>query len=126
MSNALEERGGLQKTSAGHAPCIYVVNVGDLSVTQDVVSVTHGLVSVTLEEAANGDCRSCSPTCVDHSHPVGFTVRIAADLCVLSVVILELIKTTTCNSCSEAHSLIQTAIEKDQKDLKFTIVHVPT
>lgn len=119
MSNALEERGGLQKTSAGHAPCIYVVNVGDLSVTQDVVSVT-------LEEAAVGDCRSCSPTCVDHSHPVGFTVRIAADLCVLSVVILELIKTTTCNSCSEAHSLIQTAIEKDQRDLKFTIVHVPT
>lgn len=56
MSNALEERGGLQKTSAGHAPCIYVVNVGDLSVTLDVVSVTHGLVSVTLEEAAVGDC----------------------------------------------------------------------
>lgn len=76
MSNALEERGGLQKTSAGHAPCIYVVNVGDLSVTQDVVSVAHGLVSVTLEEAAVGD--------VDLVHrPVWTTVTLWDLLCVL-------------------------------------------
>lgn len=79
VSNVREENGGLQEPSAGHAPCIYVVSVWDLSVAHDVVSVTQVLVSVTLDEAAVGNCRPCSPTCVDHSHPCG----VYSILCVL-------------------------------------------
>lgn len=124
VSNVREESGGLQEPSAGHAPCIYVVSVWDLSVTHDVVSVTQVLVSVTLDEAAVGNCRPCSPTCVDHSHPCVWgllnTVLIAADLCVLSVVILELIKTTTCNSYRRRTISSKLPLKRSKRDLNIT------
>lgn len=79
-------RGGVQKPFAGHVP--YLCSVWDfardLSVTQDVVSVTHVLVSVTLDEAAVTVIDCWSSTRVDHCQYGGvYSVYCRRLLCVI-------------------------------------------
>lgn len=71
----------------------------DLSVTQDVVSVTHVLVSVTLDEAAVTVIDCWSTTRVDHCQYGGvYSVYCRRLLCVICYN-SGVKKTTMCNSC---------------------------
>lgn len=89
----------------------------DLSVTQDVVSVTHVIVSVTLDEAAVTVINCWSSTRVDHCQCGG--VYCACCRRLLCVICL---KDHNVQQLSDELSLIQSAAEKDQRDLKFSTI----
>lgn len=91
----------------------------DLSVTQDVVSVTHVLVSVTFDEAAVTVIDCWSSTRVDHCQYGGvYSVYCCRLLCVICYN-SGVKKDHTVQQLSDELSLIQSAVEKDQRDLKF-------
>lgn len=94
----------------------------DLSVTQDVVSVTHVLVSVTLDEAAVTVIDCWSSTRVDHCQYGGvysvYCCRLLCVICYNSGVKRDHIV----QQLSDELSLIQSVAEKDPRDLKFSTI----
>lgn len=110
-------RGGVQKPFAGHAP--YLCSVWDfardLSVTQDVVSVTHVLVSVTLDEAAVTVIDCWSSTRVDHCQYGGvYSVYCCRLLCVICYN-SGVKKTTMCNSCRTSSVSYNLSLKRTQE-----------
>lgn len=96
----------------------------DLSVTQDVVSVTHVLVSVTLDEAAVTVIDCWSSTRVDHCQYGGvYCVYCCILLCVIcyNSGVKKRPQCATVVGRAPSHPICR-CIEKDQRDLKFSII----
>lgn len=89
--------------------------VRDLSVTQDVVSVTHVIVSVTLDEAAVTVINCWSSTRVDHCQCGGVYCACCRRLLCVICYNSGVKKTTMCNSCRTSSVSSNLSLKRTQE-----------